>query len=234
MTFKTSNRKLIYQIESSILWARAQTVAIQSMVEENRFLSLKNFSAAILGNRNLINQNTDDIFRDRYHIISKTKVTSDTDKAYYTHLENVSRTKILSHRHKINKAMQEINEMLNSVNRQFIEINELITETNEQLSSFNARGVNENQDLMQPSNNAQPLSMAEIAALEDSNSQELEKLYEESLQFAQSLSATYDQINNNRQQCLEQSVNNETVNATTFEMRQKIQQAQVKIIDMFD
>ena len=91
------NLKRIYQTESSILWSRAQSVQIQSLVEENRFLNLQNFSAAFLGNRQLINQNTDDIFRDRYNLLKNTPTKNTNEKEYIDALEAQSRIDILEH-----------------------------------------------------------------------------------------------------------------------------------------
>ena len=161
------NLKRIYQTESSILWSRAQSVQIQSLVEENRFLNLQNFSAAFLGNRQLINQNTDDIFRDRYNLLKNTPTKNTNEKQYIDALEAQSRIDILEHRSKLNHVMQEANIMMAAINRQLSEVVEMMQETNDQLINFNNRNLDKNKELLQNINQAtSSVEAQEISAIE--------------------------------------------------------------------
>ena len=60
-----ANRAKLYALESTVMWNKAQAYRERAMIEENRALVLKNYSAAFMGNRQMANQNTDDIFRNR-------------------------------------------------------------------------------------------------------------------------------------------------------------------------
>jgi hypothetical protein len=69
-----ANRKKLFELESTVMWNKAQAYRERSMIEENRALILKNYSAAFMGNRQMANQNTDDIFRNRKAILQSMKV----------------------------------------------------------------------------------------------------------------------------------------------------------------
>ena len=59
------NRRAIFEVEATVTSNRAKAYATRSIIEENRALILKNYTAAFMGNRQLANQNTDDVFRNR-------------------------------------------------------------------------------------------------------------------------------------------------------------------------
>ena len=64
------NRRSIFEVEAAVTANRAKAYAARSIVEENRAGILKNYTAAFMGNRQLANQNTDDVFRNRRAVIS--------------------------------------------------------------------------------------------------------------------------------------------------------------------
>ena len=55
------NRTKLFELESTVMWNKAQAYRERAMIEENRALILKNYMAAFIGNRQMANQNTDDI-----------------------------------------------------------------------------------------------------------------------------------------------------------------------------
>ncbi|MEN9515739.1 MAG: hypothetical protein RIQ95_2367, partial [Pseudomonadota bacterium] len=69
-----ANRAKLYALESTVMWNKAQAYRERAMIEENRALVLKNYAAAFMGNRQMANQNTDDIFRNRKAILQSMKV----------------------------------------------------------------------------------------------------------------------------------------------------------------
>lgn len=69
-----ANRAKLYTLESTVMWNKASAYRERAMIEENRFLILKNYAAAFMGNRQIANQNTDDIFRNRHAILQQMHV----------------------------------------------------------------------------------------------------------------------------------------------------------------
>ena len=60
-----ANRKRIFKIDAEVMTNKANAYISRSMIEENRLMILSNYSAAFLGNRQLANSNTDEIFEKR-------------------------------------------------------------------------------------------------------------------------------------------------------------------------
>ena len=76
------NRRSIFEVEAAVTANRAKAYASRSSIEENRASILKNYTAAFMGNRQLANQNTDDVFRNRKAILSTLEPESDVQSNY--------------------------------------------------------------------------------------------------------------------------------------------------------
>ena len=63
------NKKRIFSIEAEVMTNKALIYASRSMIEENRLMILSNYSAAFMGNRQLTNSNTDEIFSNKQAIL---------------------------------------------------------------------------------------------------------------------------------------------------------------------
>ena len=59
------NRKRIFSLDAEVMTNKALIYASRSMIEENRLMILSNYSAAFMGNRQIANNNTDEIFENR-------------------------------------------------------------------------------------------------------------------------------------------------------------------------
>merc|ERR1719218_92705 len=75
-----ANRKQIQENKANLndaeskVWENKQKLyAERAFIEENRQRILKNYAAAFMGNRQMANQNTDDIFRNRKTIVKSIK-----------------------------------------------------------------------------------------------------------------------------------------------------------------
>ena len=64
-----ANRKRIFKIDAEVMTNKANAYISRSMIEENRLMILSNYSAAFLGNRQLANSNTEEIFENRKTIL---------------------------------------------------------------------------------------------------------------------------------------------------------------------
>lgn len=224
------NLKRIYQTESSILWSRAQSVQIQSLVEENRFLHLQNFSAAFLGNRQLINQNTDDIFRDRYNLLKNSPAKNTNEKDYIDALEAQSRIDILEHRSKLNHVMQEANIMMAAINRQLGEVVEMMQETNDQLINFNNRNLEKNAELLQNVNQLTSAVQAqEISAIEEENLVRLKKLQVDATELEKSIADVVHVTHTNREAILKRTKHNENSRTKILDTRKHLAEQHLQI-----
>ena len=75
-----ANRKKIFHIESNVLSNKALVYQSRSMIEENRLMIMSNYSAAFMGNRQLANANTDEIFSNRSAILASMDADGDVQE----------------------------------------------------------------------------------------------------------------------------------------------------------
>merc|ERR1719284_1636360 len=73
------NKGKLYEIEQKVMENKQMIYGERSYIEETRQLILKNYAAAFMGNRQVANTNTDDIFKNRYAILKTLKVSSQVE-----------------------------------------------------------------------------------------------------------------------------------------------------------
>jgi hypothetical protein len=185
-----SNSKSLFNIESNILWSRGKTSATLSQVEQNRFNFLGAISGQIYQNRALINQSTDDIFRERYNSLRKINPENETIAKHKEGLIVESRIDVLEHRHKLNKAMLDIGLMMASINRQLREINETLMDTNDRLNAFNNKNIEKNKELFISHHHITNISEEDVLTLAEKNQERLSKLTKETEELLLSISKT--------------------------------------------
>ena len=125
------NRRAIFEVEATVTSNRAKAYATRSIIEENRALILKNYTAAFMGNRQLANQNTDDVFRNRKAIIANIDAENDVQQNFKESLTNEASLEFLEHRASLNAAVLSVNEKMIAVNQMLIDINDTIMSANE-------------------------------------------------------------------------------------------------------
>merc|ERR1719487_1331137 len=105
----------------------------RAMIEGNRQLILKNYHAAFTGNRQMANQNTDDIFRNRKAIVKHYKTGADPVKINFAESRlNEARIDYLEHRTKMNAKVSEVNAMMVEINSKLIAVNDKVMEGNKE------------------------------------------------------------------------------------------------------
>jgi len=109
---------------------------------------LKNYTAAFMGNRQLANQNTDDVFRNRRAILSSIEPASDIEENYRESLLNEATLEFLEHRASLNSSVNGVNEKMIEVNALLIEINDTIMAANEGIVKFNESQIQKNNKLL--------------------------------------------------------------------------------------
>jgi hypothetical protein len=142
------NRRAIFEVEAAVTSNRAKAYASRSSVEENRAGILKNYTAAFMGNRQLANQNTDDVFRNRKAILATLDTSSDVEENFKESMINQANLDFLEHRSNLNSAVLAVNEKMVAVNKMLIEVNDTIMKANEGIVKFNENQISQNNKLL--------------------------------------------------------------------------------------
>ena len=121
-----ANRKTIFNIESNVLSNKALVYQSRSMIEENRLMIMSNYSAAFMGNRQLANANTDEIFANRSAILAAMDADGDVQENYVNVQTNKSSLDYLAHRSGLNSSVLAISAKMADVNAQLVAINQEI------------------------------------------------------------------------------------------------------------
>merc|ERR1712046_358445 len=108
---------------------------------------LKNYSAAVSGNRMMANHNTDDIFKNRRAILGAMKCEGPIQEDFVNSKLNESMVDYLEHRSKMNARVSSVNNKMAEVNAMLIEVNQLIMDGNNEIVEFNAANIQINTQL---------------------------------------------------------------------------------------
>ncbi|MBU6284501.1 MAG: hypothetical protein EB036_13335 [Betaproteobacteria bacterium] len=139
-----ANSQKLFELESTVMWNKAQAYRERAMIEENRALIFKNYSAAFMGNRQMANQNTDDIFRNRKAILQSTKVEGAIQENFRDSMLNQAHIDFLDHRSKLNARVIAVSEKMSEINKMLIEVNHMVMEGNAEIVEFNAGNIEMN------------------------------------------------------------------------------------------
>merc|ERR1719284_1296082 len=144
-----ANKGKLYEIEQKVMENKQMIHGERAFIEENRALILKNYTAAFMGNRQMINQNTDDIFKNRYAILKTLKTTTQVEVNFRESKINESKVDFLDHRSKLNAKVEAVSEKMAAANALLIEINDMIMESNAEIVKFNADQIETNKKLLE-------------------------------------------------------------------------------------
>jgi hypothetical protein len=193
-----SNRRKIFEVEAQVMYNRANCYLTRSLVQENQALIQKNYTAAFMGNRQLANGNTDDLFRNRVALLSAMPVNGPVQENYREALKNKAKLEYLEHRSKLNEKVLQISQKMAEVNSAMISINRDILSTNEEIVQYNAAQIAENSRLLNGGLNAEgatPASNAEIIA---GNKKRIEDVASRAAANKKLLQTLYDETSANR------------------------------------
>ena len=173
-----ANRKRIFKIDAEVMTNKANAYISRSMIEENRLMILSNYSAAFLGNRQLANSNTDEIFENRKTILDNYNTQNDVEENYINAQKNKASLDFLKHRSALNTSVLKISEEMATINAKLIAINKKIMDANQSIVDFNTNQIAENKSLINGALNpkkATPASNAKIIKNNTKAMQQLEK-----------------------------------------------------------
>ena len=118
-------------------------------IEENRLLILSNQSAAALGNQQLANHNTEEIFESRKTVLVTFDPETDLQANYIEVASRRSELDFLLHSARLNEQCLTINKMMVEANALLIEITDKIMRLNQDILEFNEENLDSNNELHQ-------------------------------------------------------------------------------------
>ena len=173
-----ANKRRIFKIDAEVMTNKANAYISRSMIEENRLMILSNYSAAFMGNRQLANSNTEEIFENRKTILDNYKSKNDVEENFINAQKNKASLDFLRHRSELNTSLLKISEEMAAINSKLISINKKIMDANQSIVDFNAKQIAENKSLISGSLNpakAKPVSNAKIIKSNTNSMKSLEK-----------------------------------------------------------
>jgi hypothetical protein len=144
----SQNRALIFELEGCVNHNKAKAYLLRSKVAENAALINKNYNSAFLGNRQLANENTDALFRNRVALFQALPANNEVETNYREAKINQAKLAFLDHRSTVNAQVLSISQDIAAVNAQAIAVNRRIMETNEQIREKNSALIAENTALI--------------------------------------------------------------------------------------
>ena len=107
---KAGNLAEVFRMETAVYENRVMAVQARCLVQENAALIRKNFSSAFNGNRQLTDQNTDDLFRNRMAVVASMPAdpSSSVQLAYAEAMSQKEKIAHLRHRASLDKQSLDI------------------------------------------------------------------------------------------------------------------------------
>jgi len=150
-----TNRKLIagnaaslHDLHFSVFSNQAKLLAVRSLIEENRVLLMKNYAVAFAGNRLMVNQNTDNIFKNRIAILDAMKIEGQDQVNFRNTKMNKAKVDFLEHRSQLNNRVAKTNAMMAAANAKLIDANGMVMNSNEEIVKFNSSAIETNTKLL--------------------------------------------------------------------------------------
>jgi hypothetical protein len=143
-----ANRAKIFDLEGCVNHNKAKAYMLRAKVAENTALISKNYNAAFLGNRQLANENTDALFRNRIALMQCLPATNAVEINFREAKINQAKLAYLDHRSAVNAQVLGISQDMAAVNAQAIAVNRRIMETNESIREKNSALIAENTTLI--------------------------------------------------------------------------------------
>ena len=170
------SRKSIRALKKIVTDNKASLYQSRAIIEENRMMILSNYTANFMGNRQLINQNTDDVFSASETMLDALDPQTESESVAVEIFNQSASLDFLSHRSSLTSSVIQISEQMAEVNARLISINREIMETNTSIIAFNQKQIERNKGY---SNNESVLHAATDEMNErliDENNQKIEEI----------------------------------------------------------
>lgn len=223
------NRRKIFELENKVLGNKALLYATRSQINENASSIRRNYDAAFIGNRQLANQNTDDIFRNRVAIVRNAEAKNDLQVQYRAALENKTRLEFLEHRSKLNERALKVSERLAAVNKTAIDINRDVMDNNENIVQFNAKTIADNARLLAEGVDLSKVTKGDLDALVAANRDRIAAIAKRAGDNGQKLQDVLDAASANRTSISNNSTGIYARRAEILNNQRKIRENQAKV-----
>ena len=138
------SRKSIRALKKIVTDNKAALYQSRAIIEENRMMILSNYTANFMGNRQLINQNTDDVFSASETMLDALDPQTESESVAVEIFNQRTSLDFLSHRSSLTSSVIQISEQMAEVNARLISINREIMETNNSIIAFNKKQIERN------------------------------------------------------------------------------------------
>ena len=138
------SRKSIAALKKIVTDNKAALYQSRAIIEENRMMILSNYTANFMGNRQLINQNTDDVFSASETMLDALDPKTESESVAVEIFNQSASLDFLSHRSSLTSSVIQISEEMAEVNARLISINRKIMETNNSIIAFNKKQIERN------------------------------------------------------------------------------------------
>ena len=163
-------------LNATIMDNKAMIHQSRAAIEENRLLILGNQSAAALGNQQLANHNTEEIFEIRRALLTGVEIATEVEAEYVDSKMLRASLAHLEHRSRLNSSVLEVNDELVKVNEMLIDINRKIMSINKGIMDFNNQEIKTNQSLLTGAKTLHASTHAGNRKLQKENAEKLKEL----------------------------------------------------------
>jgi hypothetical protein len=143
------NEASLHELSLIVFTNKSKLLANRSIIEENRAMLFKNYTCAFGGNRLMLNQNTDCIFKNRKQILKNLKCEGQVKKNFRNSKFDEARVDFLEHRSLLNNRIADTNAAMEAANAKLIEANAIIMKSNEETVTFNSGAIDTNLKLLE-------------------------------------------------------------------------------------
>merc|ERR1719199_1137147 len=144
------NAAKLHELSLTVFTNKSKLLAVRSIIEENRSMLFKNYTCAFGGNRLMLNQNTDCIFKNRKKILKNLKCAADPVlKNFRNSKFDEAKIDFLEHRSLLNNRVAKTNADMAKANAKLIECNSMIMNSNEEIVKFNSAAIDTNKKLLE-------------------------------------------------------------------------------------
>ena len=140
-----SNRREIFELETSINSNKTLVYSTRATIEQNYTSIMRNYSSTFLGNHNLTTQNTDNLFRNRVAILTNMEVEGEVEINFRESMTNEANLDFLEMQAKVNDLVLEVNNRMSEINSLLIETNKMIMSANQKSVEFNQKNLKINE-----------------------------------------------------------------------------------------
>ena len=135
---KISPQSQIERLWSEVLETRSIGYLLRAKIEQNLALLISNINSSFMGNRQLANQNTEDVHYNLRKIVeSRVDDNGDIDEDLLFSLN----TAFIEHRSKLNRRINTVSAELNEVNNKLLSIHRKVMKTNDEIIKFNTKNL---------------------------------------------------------------------------------------------